>query len=315
MKNAESFSEFVRSTPTVMSTGIRSLDALLGGGLTPGVTTIEGLTGLGKTTLALQIADSIAAGGRYVLYLALEMTRHELMAKSISRMSRDADFSGISYASIVRHTLAASDLRRVDSLLADYNQTVGRRLCVIDANSADLTPSGIDTIVSAVAGTLNRRHGSHLALVVVDYLQHVRKPDADMSDLALANAAMTMFKDLSRALNTCVMVLSSVNRAAYDSLKIREPEKGLGTLTAAFKNSGTIEFESDVCLAMVPVEANVDPVSGIADPTNRITDIYRLKDRVLGQEQIPARISAYIPTGNVSSCQSTGDSKSLQRRH
>ena len=54
-------------------TGIAELDRVLGGGLVPGsVTLLGGEPGAGKSTLVLQAADKLAAGGHAVLYVSAE---------------------------------------------------------------------------------------------------------------------------------------------------------------------------------------------------------------------------------------------------
>lgn len=66
-------------------TGLKALDKALNGGLREGLYCIGAMSGFGKTTLVLQIADTIAAAGDDVLYISLEMSADELTAKSISR--------------------------------------------------------------------------------------------------------------------------------------------------------------------------------------------------------------------------------------
>jgi len=71
--------------PELISTGFNTLDVALDGGLFEGLYVIGAISSLGKTTLAIQIADYLASQGRDVLYISLEMSRYEIMAKSISR--------------------------------------------------------------------------------------------------------------------------------------------------------------------------------------------------------------------------------------
>lgn len=82
------FAEFVlKNKSGGISTGFENLDKLLDGGLYPGLYVIGANSSLGKTTLVLQIADSIAKSGQGVLIFSLEMSRFELIAKTLSRMS------------------------------------------------------------------------------------------------------------------------------------------------------------------------------------------------------------------------------------
>lgn len=56
-----------------LSTGIASVDRLLGGGLEPdSVTEIYGEGGSGKTLFCLQVAERVARAGRWVLYVDTE---------------------------------------------------------------------------------------------------------------------------------------------------------------------------------------------------------------------------------------------------
>src|SRR5690606_222457 len=72
-----------------ISTGFDNLDQSLGGGLYAGLYTLGAISSLGKTTLALQIADNIAANGYEVIFFSLEMALAEVLAKSFSRISAE----------------------------------------------------------------------------------------------------------------------------------------------------------------------------------------------------------------------------------
>ena len=68
-----------------LSTGFRSIDDALDGGLYTGLYFIGAVSSLGKTTLTLQMADNLAKQGRDVLFFSLEQSKFDLMSKSISR--------------------------------------------------------------------------------------------------------------------------------------------------------------------------------------------------------------------------------------
>ena len=69
-------------------TGFAPLDAILGGGmLRSGLYVLAARPGMGKTTVALQIADSVAANVGPVLFVSLEMSLEQIEGKRIARVS------------------------------------------------------------------------------------------------------------------------------------------------------------------------------------------------------------------------------------
>ena len=74
------------NTPYI-PTGFKKLDGVLEGGLYEGLYFIGGISSLGKTTLAQQITDQIAEAGGDVLIFSLEMSRTELISKTVSRLT------------------------------------------------------------------------------------------------------------------------------------------------------------------------------------------------------------------------------------
>src|SRR5699024_976856 len=68
-------------------TGFKQLDEILDGGIREGLHVLGAISSLGKTTLAMQIADQIAQYGEDVLIFSLETGTNELIAKSVSRNS------------------------------------------------------------------------------------------------------------------------------------------------------------------------------------------------------------------------------------
>jgi replicative DNA helicase len=81
------FKDYIQSSKDRIniSTGFSTFDDVLGGGLFEGLYVIGAVTSLGKTTFAMQIADSIASQGIDILYFSLEMSKSLIMSKSISR--------------------------------------------------------------------------------------------------------------------------------------------------------------------------------------------------------------------------------------
>lgn len=68
-----------------LKTGFSQLDTVLGGGIGPGITVIGAISGIGKSTFSLQMAENVSMSGIPVLYFSLEMPSVRIAAKSICR--------------------------------------------------------------------------------------------------------------------------------------------------------------------------------------------------------------------------------------
>ena len=82
--SAESLTEIPISNASRISSGIREIDILMGGGIVPGaITLIGGEPGIGKSTLLLQIAGRMASLNQKVLYISAEESLSQLKMRSI----------------------------------------------------------------------------------------------------------------------------------------------------------------------------------------------------------------------------------------
>ncbi|EWY39003.1 circadian clock protein KaiC [Skermanella stibiiresistens SB22] len=71
--------------PTTMSSGLKELDDLLGGGLTRGTTTmLVGPSGAGKSSLALQFIMSAVRAGDHAAYFSFDETYNTLSRRSVA---------------------------------------------------------------------------------------------------------------------------------------------------------------------------------------------------------------------------------------
>ena len=77
----------IAETDILSPTGFPQLDEELGGGLYAGLYVIGGISAVGKTSFVLQLADQVAAAGTDVLIFSLEMSKLELISKSVSRLT------------------------------------------------------------------------------------------------------------------------------------------------------------------------------------------------------------------------------------
>ncbi len=107
-------------------TGISELDRVLGGGLVPGsVTLLGGEPGIGKSTLLLQAASSVAGSGATVLYVSAEESRQQvrLRAERLAALRpRLLVVSETSVPAVLAHVAEVGpDLLVVDSIQAVHD--------------------------------------------------------------------------------------------------------------------------------------------------------------------------------------------------
>ncbi len=106
------------------ATGVGELDRVLGGGLVPGVTIlVGGEPGIGKSTLLLQAAESIAASSGSVLIATAEESTHQVQMRA-RRVGVRSD--GVFIASIhdVDDIISLVEERRPHAVIVDSIQTV-----------------------------------------------------------------------------------------------------------------------------------------------------------------------------------------------
>jgi len=226
-------------------TGFPRLDKALGGGLRKGLYIIGAIPSLGKTTFALQIGDNIAKQGKDVLIFSLEMERTELMAKSISRLSKvycsKMSYEERRYAKRVldivdneKHALFDKRDKEVfDKALAEY-EAYAKNIFISE---------GVGSIGAAeIRATIekHKRITGNTPIVIVDYLQIIAPYSDRASDKQNTDKAVLELKRISRDFKTPIIGISSFNRDNYSA----------SASMAAFKESGAIEYGCDVLIGL-----------------------------------------------------------------
>ena len=228
-----------------ITTGHSKLDRVINGGLFPGLYTIGAEPGTGKTAFVMQIADHIAAGGRPVLVYALEMSKIQLKARSISRLT--AEKKAPKDAATATEIMSRSPKEWPDVVKEATTEYFNKmKTLYIRESFAGTTAAQIEKDVR----NFSLRYGE-APVVVVDYLQILAPVNEKATDKQNADAAVKTLKSISRTYKTPVIVISSWNRGAYET----------GGGMAAFKESGSIEYTSDV-LASLQLKAVIDAVNG-----------------------------------------------------
>src|SRR6478752_1188725 len=106
---------------TPRPTGVAELDRVLGGGLVPGsVTLLGGEPGIGKSTLAMQLAAGWPAP---VLYVSAEESQQQVKGRAL-RLTTAIDHVWIASETSVRGVVAAIDDITPELVLIDSIQTI-----------------------------------------------------------------------------------------------------------------------------------------------------------------------------------------------
>lgn len=227
------------------TTGFKKLDEVLDGGLYEGLYILGAVTSLGKTTLALQIADQIAESGRDILIFSLEMARTELMSKSISRETLidvlNDPAGDIGNAKTNRGITAGA---RYTHYSVTERELINRAMNAYSEYAKHIyIHEGIGNIGTAEIREVIQTHQritGQAPVVLVDYLQILAPYDVRATDKMNTDRAVLELKRISRDFKIPVIGISSFNRASYKERVTLE----------AFKESGAIEYGSDVLIGL-----------------------------------------------------------------
>lgn len=300
------------STYEAIPTGLAALDRALDGGLPMGgLVTLGAISSTGKTTLALQIADTIAASGRPTIFVTVEQGRHELVAKSISRLMRTLHKEGKPYTTASSLSIRSAERREAwdentkkafRGACARYAIDIAPHLRIMET---DRQPTTLDI---ARAAEIVAEHEGRPPVLFVDYLQLLAPADARMTEKQAVDRNVMDLRHIARDMGTCVFAISSLNRASYS-----------GTVTLeAFKESGAIEYSADVLIGLQPrgLEDRIDNSKGgdagkraearkymdaFKRATRREAELVVLKNRhaALPQEPVPLD---YEPANSLFTC-------------
>lgn len=238
----------IRNNPALrqvhLPTGLPSLDTILGGGIAPGLICLGGVSGLGKTTLAMQIASNLAEQNVKVIVFSLEMTSVMLTGKEVSRQTflatPDRPHLAKTLNAIMDSNVASNMTDEEWSVVeaaAKKTEAAWRNISIVDTTAERQTATSIETYVMNYIAAYQVR-----PVVIVDYLQ-ILGPAPGMTgttDKQVVDANLNILRRMANRHKIPVIVVSSLNRGGYDkSIEF-----------AAFKESGGIEYTCDTLLGI-----------------------------------------------------------------
>ena len=212
---------------TGLPTGFVDLDNLMSG-LQPGnLIVIAARPGIGKSSLAMNMARNIAVEGAPVAMFSLEMSRMEIGMRLLCAEAR------VPWDRIRNKRVGPDDWQRVVHAAEILHDAP---LSIVD--------SGNVNIVDIRAKARRMRTGNQgLSLIIVDYLQlmtspNARRPDSRQQEVAEISRNLKL---LAKELHVPVVALSQLNRNP-EARADKRPQ------LSDLRESGAIEQDSDVVM-------------------------------------------------------------------
>lgn len=216
-------------------TGITDLDKMICGLHKQELTIIGARPGVGKTTLALQIAEHIAERGTETAIISLEMSDTQVIQKLISRRARINNYK------MRMGTLETKELEQIGIVSAEIAELP------IHLITKARTIQHIENIARKL------KNKNNLGLMIIDYIQLIKnKGKFNSREQEVADITRTL-KLLSLELNIPIIGLCQLNRNAAR----QEP-----TL-ADLRESGAIEQDADNILFLYQEAESTETVADI----------------------------------------------------
>ena len=220
-------------------TGISDIDRALEGGFLRGtLCTLGAMPGMGKTALLQWILENMASAGHDVLFLNLEMSRPQLIARSISR-------TAWKYG---RHDLTALEVLRGYEWTEEQRDAITAAAARYKAEIAPhfvYNPDGVDNSIDSILQAMEaetariKAQGRPAPLVAVDYLQLIDGGEKD--PIEGMKHVIFRLKDFAKKENTVVFLITANNRASNRSGTV-EMESG--------RDTSAIEYSGDCMLGL-----------------------------------------------------------------
>lgn len=225
-----------------MQTGMPALDKLLGGGiLRQSLVILSSAPGYGKTAFAAQIFEEMAKQGTDVIFMNLEMSREQLLARSLARICYKQGRKGISAADILKGYIWKNDpLRRayITQAAEEYRNTIAERMMYNPGGKG----TNLEYIMSILetCGAAAQQANKPAPVVVLDYL-HLITTEKREEQGELLKKAVARLKDYAIRYDTFVFAISANNRIANSS--------GIISLESG-RDTSAIEYSADVQLSL-----------------------------------------------------------------
>lgn len=238
----------VAARPRPLPTGLAHVDRMLGGGFEYGkLYVLASAPGMGKTTLANQIAVNISAHGNDVIYVSLAEDTIDLMIKDISRCSLEISAANAittwqldgAYRGEIRYLDFSDGQREIMELARERHVKRAKKLYIVDI---PISMDELESIVESHEFLLGNK-----PFVVIDFLQLLSLIGESDKQKCLSisdrdNNNVMRLKKLTFKHKIPILVLTSVCSTSYYTSVSLE----------SLNHAGGIENTADVVLGLQP---------------------------------------------------------------
>ena len=237
--------ELSKGIITRVSTHIRTLDYFTYGGFNGGnLVILAARPSVGKTTIAMQIAQAASADNNKTLVFSLEMTKKELVQRLLQSTGL------VSQYELVTHNINWDNYERALGMVVNSNLIIND-----DAYNIHEIRHKIITSVKMQG----------VKMVMIDYLQLIKGANPMMSMNDQVGELTSALKQTAKQCNIPIIVLSQLSRESVR--ENRSPQ------LYDLRDSGSIEQDADI---VVMLERSKDDMGAIID--NKI-DMWIRKNR------------------------------------
>jgi replicative DNA helicase len=274
-----------------LSTGLRDLDAKLGGLQASDLVVLAGRPGMGKTALATNIAYNVAKAwrgdvradghmgtvdGGIVGFFSLEMSAEQLATRIISEQT------GISSSKMRRGDIDDSLFEKIKDRVIEIQHLP---LFIDETGGVSVAQ------LAARARRLKRQRG--LDLIVIDYIQLMQGSTRRAMEGRVQEVTeiTTNLKALAKELKVPILALSQLSRQV-ESREDKHPQ------LSDLRESGSIEQDADVVMFVYREEyylMNKEPRPGTVEHEKWQADM----EAVLGKAEVIIGKQRHGPTGTV----------------
>ena len=237
--------ELSKGKITRVATHIRTLDYFTYGGFNGGnLIILAARPSVGKTTIAMQIAQAASADNNKTLVFSLEMTKKELVQRLLQSTGL------VSQYELVTHNINWDNYEKALGMVVNSNLIIND-----DAyNIHDIRHKIITSVKT-----------QGVKMVMIDYLQLMKGADPRMSKNDQVGELTSALKQTAKQCNIPIIVLSQLSRESVR--ENRSPQ------LYDLRDSGSIEQDADI---VVMLERSKDDMGAIID--NKI-DMWIRKNR------------------------------------